>query len=132
MSFYTVLNADIVFYKETYATLDDVEEAIEEEESIIKSAEKELLSLAVMTEPNKILCLEDGVELLAEIGNRVNMNIETIKESETKLYKLNKLKREWDECHVEKNGKIVAKNPPKNYNPPYLCGDYIEGDREEE
>lgn len=132
MGWYTILNTDIVFCKETYATLEDVEDAIEEEESLVKSAERELLGLAVMTEPNKMLCLEDGVELFAEIENRVNMNIETIKESEIRLYKLNKLKSEWNDCHVEKNGKIVAKNPPEDYNPPYLCGDYIKGDRDEE
>lgn len=132
MGWYTVLNADITFCKETYATLDDVNEAIEEEESYIKAAEKELLGLAVMTEPNKMLCLEDGVELFAEIENRVNMSIETIKESQMRLYKLSLLKSEWEQCHTEKDGKIVAKNPPPEFNPPYLYGDYIKGDRDEQ
>ena len=132
MSFGTYFTTEHYFNRENYASILDVENAIDEDTDLIENIEQQLLSLAVMTEPSKIIPQEEGTDYLTSIPNKVKYLLDTYKSTVIHRSLLYKLKEEWDNCHteIEVNGKkrTVAKYPPET-GTEYLCGDYIETDK---
>ena len=136
MSSYTYHVTENVFPSVTFNNEYQVEEAIEEEERIAKENRDYLLTLVTMTEPNKMFDPENGPiinQLITEFNNALSDYVS----SSIMLADLRKLLNEWDECHTtikDENGKdiVVAKAPPKDFNPPYLSGDYVKTDRDNE
>lgn len=136
MSVYTIHVTENMFSSATFDSKCQLEDAIEEEERIIKNNRDYLLALVTATEPNKMFDPKNGPiinQLLEEFNNTLSDYVS----SSILLSELRKLLNEWDECHTvvkDENGKdvVVAKAPPKGFNPPYLSGDYVRTDRDNE
>lgn len=124
------------FSRETFDTLQKVEDAIEDDEEYLKQIEQQLISLALMTEPSKIIQLEDCTSYLTTIPNMVSEYLKEYRSTYFHKTLLMSLKSEWNDCHtkiqIEGKEENVAKCPPKGFNPPYLCGDFIKTNNIEE
>lgn len=124
------------FSKETYNHLYEVEQAIEEDSSILKNIEQQLTSLAIMTEPSKIIPQEEGCDYLTVIPTMVLELLDEYKHTHWHKTLLEQLKGEWDDCHIEltknEKKKLVGKYPPDEIKVPYLYGDFVETDNQEE
>lgn len=136
MSSYTLHVTENVFSSVTFDSKYQLEEAIEEQERIEKESRDYLLALVTMTEPNKMFDPENG-PIVNQLLEEFNNTLSDYASSSIMLSELRKLLNEWDECHTtikDKDGKdiVVAKAPPKDFNPPYLSGDYIRTDRDDE
>ena len=98
------LRTNIYFSHKNYRSITEVEEEIKLQESFIANAEKDLMMLITMTEPDKFWRKDE-----AEVGetpwiwmqNQAMDAIRTIKESSEELSKLRTLLWEWSECHDE-------------------------------
>jgi len=117
------------FNRQTYDNLDSVLEAIEEEELIKENIEKELIGLSLMTEPKKMLNIDDMTDPINLITDKVNSLMEEYRGTVVQLYRLNTLKNNWDECHTkikDPSGKEVevAIHPPEGLKT-YMCGDFV-------
>lgn len=129
MSFETELFAAEWFPRQTYDNLESVLEQIEEEELIKENIEKELVGLALMTEPKKMLQIDEYTDPISAITTKVNQNLEQYQDTIVQLYKLNRLKSNWEESHIkikDPNGREVevAKNPPDDLET-YMWGDFV-------
>ena len=121
------LRTNIYFSHKTYRSISEVEEEIELQESFIANAEKDLMMLITMTEPDKFWRKDE-----ADVGetpwiwmqNQAMNAIETIKEASDELSKLRTLLYEWKDCH-DKDGNAIE--PPKGskYSDSYFWGDWI-------
>lgn len=129
MSFETSLFAAEWYPRQTYDNLESVLEQIGEEELIKENIEKELVGLALMTEPKKMLQIDEYTDPISAITEKVNQNLELYKDTIVQLYKLHRLESNWKESHTkikDPSGKEVevAKNPPENLEA-YMWGDYV-------
>lgn len=136
MSSYTIHVTENVFSSVTFDNKYQLEEAIEEQERIEKESRDYLLALVTMTEPNKMFDPENG-PIVNQLLEEFNNTLSDYASSSIMLSELRKLLNEWDECHTtikDKDGKdiVVAKAPPKDFNPPYLSGDYVRTDMDDE
>lgn len=119
------LRTNIYFSHKSYRSITEVEEEIKLQESFIANAEKDLMMLITMTEPDKFWRKDE-----AEVGetpwiwmqNQAMQAIETIKEASEELSKLRTLLYCWDDCH---NKEGLAIEPPKGDS---CSGDYFWGD----
>lgn len=128
MGWATYLTTTIEYYKETYNTKFQVEEEIEICKATIGRCKKDLLSYALITEPQKF-CPEESDPLIW-ISNEVEDNLQLLEEETIKLYKLELLLEEWDKCH-NKEGKAIKSKDDKLWDKAYLSGDFIEAVVEE-
>ena len=128
MGWATYLTTTIEYYKETYKTKWEVEEAIEESNRIIEVCKKDLLSYALITEPKKF-CPEESDPLIW-LNNEVEDNLQLLEKEIIKLYKLELLLKEWDKCH-NKEGKAIKSKDDKLWDKAYIDGDFIEAIVEE-
>lgn len=128
MGWSTDLFCNIYFHKETYNTIYQVENRIEELEEAIKRYKEKLKSLAYITEPRKFCEPEDDASCW--LSGEVDQTIEFFEEDLIELYKLNLLKDNWDKCH---NDKGLAIPPPKDvhWDSAFLNGDFIETVKDE-
>lgn len=129
MSFETGLFAEEWFPRQTYDNLESVLEQISEEEQIKENIEKELVGLSLMTEPKKMLQIDEYTDPISAITTKVNQNLEQYQDTIVQLYKLNRLKSNWEESHTkikDPNGREVevAKNPPEDLEA-YMWGDFV-------
>ena len=121
------LRTNIYFSHKNYRSITEVEEDIKLQESFIANAEKDLMMLITMTEPERFWRKDE-----AEVGetpwiwmqNQAMQAIETIKESTEELSKLRTLLWEWSECHDEK-GFAIEPFKGSGYDKPYFWGDWI-------
>ena len=121
------LRTNIYFSHKNYKSITEVEEDIQLQESFIANAEKDLMMLITMTEPERFWRKDE-----AEVGetpwiwmqNQAMQAIETIKESSEELSKLRTLLYEWDECH-DKEGLAIEPFKGTSYGTPYFWGDWI-------
>lgn len=125
---------EVYFSKQTFDNIDRLDEAIEESRTAIDAAKETLCRLATMTEPQKFLNPEEYgcSDIYSTIEHLYKESIETLEAELPYLANLESLKDDWDDVHTIKDGKTVAKNPPSEINVPYMYGDYIPGDRDEE
>ena len=121
------LRTNIYFSHKNYRSISEVEEDIQLQESFIANAEKDLMMLITMTEPERFWRKDE-----AEVGetpwiwmqNQAMQAIETIKEASEELSKLRTLLYEWDECH-DKEGLAIEPHKGTSYGTPYFWGDWI-------
>lgn len=122
------LRTNIYFSHKNYRSITEVEEEIKLHESFIANAEKDLMMLITMTEPDKFWRKDE-----AEVGetpwiwmqNEAQRCLETIKESSEELSKLRTLLWEWSDCHDEK-GFAIEPFKGSGYDKPYFWGDWID------
>ena len=129
------LYPEIYYSKVDFKCKEDVEDAIISTKKVISHLENKLSSLALMTEPNKMMSKEDienGISPLDWISYEIKDiltgdNEATLKDYYYELYKLEMLRDYWDAAH-NKEGKAIA--PPKgSFKYPreaYMCGDFID------
>jgi hypothetical protein len=122
MSWYTNLFCNIEFSRETFNSIHDVYDRIEENEKYIEIAKNKLRTLAYITEPNKFCPSEE--DPIIWIENEMESAIETIEESNVELYKLHKLIDNWNKCHNEE-GLAIDKPKDLHYDTAYISGDFI-------
>ena len=135
MGWGTSLIREDYFSKQTFRTIDDIESEINDATRENTLAINTLNRLATMTEPQKFINPEkyDCADVYTAIESMVSEAIETLQENAVYLYRLQAFKNDWDDCHTtNKDGRIVAKEPPPGFEPPYMYGDFIEGDRHDE
>lgn len=121
------LRTNIYFSHKNYKSITEVEEDIQLQESFIANAEKDLMMLITMTEPDKFWRKDE-----AEVGetpwiwmqNQAMQAIETIKEATEELSKLRTLLWEWSECH-DKDGTAIEPHEGTGYDKTYFWGDWI-------
>lgn len=125
---------EVYFSKQTFKTIDNLDKAIEESKAAICAAKETLCKLATMTEPQKFLNPEEYgcSDIYSTIECLYKESIETLETELPYLANLESLKSDWNDVHTIKDGKVVAKNPPSEINTPYMYGDFIPGDRDEE
>lgn len=122
------LRTNIYFSHKSYRSITEVEEEIKLQESFIANAEKDLMMLITMTEPDKFWRKDE-----AEVGetpwiwmqNQAMDAIETIKEATEELSKLRTLLWEWSECHDEE-GFAIEPFKGSGYDKSYFWGDWID------
>lgn len=122
------LRTNIYFSHKTYRSISEVEEEIKLQESFIANAEKDLMMLITMTEPDKFWRKDE-----AEVGetpwiwmqNEAQQCLETIKDASEELSKLRTLLWEWSECHDEE-GYAIEPFKGSGCNKPYFWGDWID------
>lgn len=122
------LRTNIYFSHKNYHSIHEVEEEIKLQELFIANAEKDLMMLITMTEPERFWRKDE-----AEVGetpwiwmqNQAMQAIETIKEASEELSKLKTLLYEWDECHDEEGFAIEPFNG-SGYDKSYFWGDWID------
>lgn len=129
------LYPEIYYSKVDYKTKEDVLEEIDLTKRIIKNLESDLMGLALMTEPQKMMSKEDieeGVSPMQWVRNEVNQILDENTEASLKdyyyeLFKLEMLYDHWDAAHNEDG---FAVHPPKgSFKWPrnaYISGDFIE------
>lgn len=124
MGWSTELFCNITFNKQTYNTLYEVKDRIEELTQEIDYYKNILRNYAMMTEPNKMLSLEEGESPIDKISISLNNIFEGLEDAYTERYKLYILEENWSECHNEEG---LAINPPENINwkTAFLDGDFI-------
>ena len=121
------LRTNIYFSHKNYKSITEVEEDIQLQESFIANAEKDLMMLITMTEPDKFWRKDE-----AEVGetpwiwmqNQAMQAIETIKDASEELSKLRTLLYEWDACH-NKEGLAIEPHKGTGYDKSYFWGDWI-------
>lgn len=127
MSWQTNLFTNIIFNKATYNSIGEVKDSIKLSKAVIERLKKELLSLALMTEPQKF-CPENSDPFIW-IPNTVEDVINSLEEEFIELFKLELLEDYWKDCH-DKNGLAIP--PPNNISKAYLDGDFVKTNKKEE
>lgn len=126
MGWATDLYCNISFNRKTYNSLYEVEEDIEETEYIIQMIKDKIKAYALMTEPNKLVTLDNEKydNLLIQIEDEVSQLLKEIEDYYFDLVKLNYLRDNWEYCH---NKEGLAIPPPKEFswNTAYLDGDFV-------
>ena len=128
MGWSTELFCNISFNRETYNSLYEVEKDIDECKSMIQFYIDKLRTLAVMTEPQKVLNCKDseGFDLnpIDVINTEFDSIMEELDDYKFKLFKLEYLRDNWEYCH---NKEGLAINPPKDisWDTAYLDGDFV-------
>lgn len=137
MGWSTELFCNISFNRKSYNFLYEVQEDLAEVDRMIKFNEDKIRALAVMTEPSKMITLEDEYSsYLDEVLCRVNQVLEELHEYYTDRNNLLLLIENWDNCHDDKG---LAIEPPEgiSWDKAYLYGDFVksangEADSEQE
>lgn len=121
MSWSTELFCNISFYKQTYNTLNEVLNKIDDLKDYKQSLLDQLFTLVITTEPNKMYETEGNVAdfLRFEFKDL----IEQLEETTVELSNLYLLKENWDKCH--KDGKAIH-IPEDLYDKAFISGDFIE------
>lgn len=122
------LRTNIYFSHKTYSSITEVEEEIKLQELFIANAEKDLMMLITMTEPERFWRKDE-----AEVGetpwiwmqNQAMQAIETIKEATEELSKLRTLYYKWNDCH-DKEGFAIEPHKGTSYGKSYFWGDWID------
>lgn len=139
MGWATYLTTDIKFNRQTYNSLYEVEEAIDEVREQIKFVKENLLMIAATTDM-KSLCENDEDPIYAT-RSRVNDLLESYEEATIDLYKLELLKEAWADSHEPSTGLAIDRKvildgeETGHYNylkHPLVSGDFIKSTHDEE
>ncbi len=126
MSWETRLFTNISYNRKTYNSIYEVDADIEACDRMIKYCKDQLLTLAVCTEPKKMI--DSDTDVLTWISTTVNNILEDLEEEYVTKFKLEILKSSWNECH---NVDGLAISPPDNihWNTSFLDGDFVKTDK---
>lgn len=123
MSWSTELFCNISFNRQTYNSLYEVEDKIDELEKCIEQCKRELRDLAFITEPSKFLESEDETPY-SFIDRTFKENIELLEEYFIELNDLKTLRYYWDKCHT-KDGLAIPCPDNVHWDSAFLDGDFI-------
>lgn len=115
------------FSRENFQNKYDVQHAIEEEKKMYDRAKQSIFALSIQTEPQKMLELKEGMSPIMALQYLTEDLFEELENSTIRLYRLNMLLNEWDDC-LESNGKL--RKPTEDFKP-FIYGDYINNEEEE-
>lgn len=124
MGWQTDLFCNITFNRETYNSLYEVNDRIEELEKCLNTCKKEIRDLVMMTEPEKFYDKKSYSNPYEFVNKVLEGDFELIEEYNVELYKLYKLRENWEKCHDE-NG--LAIDPPDciGWDTAFLDGDFV-------
>ena len=124
MGWQTDLFCNLTYNRKTFNSLSEVDDEIADLTETIEYHEGVLKELAFMTEPNKLLHLEEDEDLIYKIRGMVKESLEELEESYIERWKLEILRENWKCCHNEKG---LAINPPECAVWPnaYIDGDFV-------
>ena len=124
MGWQTDLFCNLTFNRQTFNSISAVDDKIDELTETIKFNEGVLKELALITEPDKLLHLEEGEDPIDKIRRMVRDSLEELEEDYIERWKLEILKDNWNHCHNEEG---LAINPPECAVWPnaYLDGDFV-------
>ena len=124
MSWQTDLFCSLTFNRETFNSLSGVENKIDELTSYISDLKDTLRNLAMMTEPSKLLNLEEGESPMERISSMVKDILTDLEDYYIERWKLEILKDRWNDCHTEGG---LAIDPPENidWRTAFLDGDFV-------
>lgn len=122
MSYGTILTTDIYFNRKTYKDKWQVERDLKEVNENISKVRQALVALAVTTEPNKVIHVEDDDSVIDVVVESANEHIDSLMELTTEKDNLELLLDEWDDCH---DGAGKPRNCPETFKLPYIDGDFI-------
>ena len=124
MSWQTDLFCSLTFNRETFNSLSGVEDKIDELTSYISDLKDTLRNLAMMTEPSKLLNLEEGESPMERISSMVKDILTDLEDYYIERWKLEILKDRWNDCHTEDG---LAIDPPENidWRTAFLDGDFV-------
>lgn len=122
MAWSTDLFCNISFSRETFNTIEEVYNRIDELKACLETAKDRIRGLVIITEPNKFCNEEDDV--LYWLSSEFKDNMKLVEEYTIELYKLNLLCENWTACHTVEG---LAIDRPDNVpsNAAYLSGDFI-------
>lgn len=122
MSWSTELFCNISFKRESFNSIHEVQNRIDELERMISNIKSYIKNLVMITEPKKFI--DDEYDPVVYFTNECEAQFEELKEYTIELFKLNILLNEWSNCHNEKG---LAIYPPENIDSDtaYLCGDFV-------
>lgn len=123
MGWSTNLFCNIIFNKETFNSKYQVEQKLKEAKESIQYYKDRLLSLVMITEPEKFFDLEDN-NLIDQMRYELSDILGELEHYYITEYKLELLLDNWDNCH-DKEGYAI--NPPNDiaWDTAYLDGDFI-------
>lgn len=123
MGWSTNLFCNIIFNKETFNSKYQVEQKLKEAKESIQYYKDRLLSLVMITEPEKFFDLEDN-NLIDQMRYELSDILGELEHYYVTEYKLELLLDNWDNCH-DKEGYAI--NPPNDiaWDTAYLDGDFI-------
>lgn len=124
MGWQTDLFCNLTFNRETFNSLYEVENRIEELSRYISDLKEALSNLAMMTEPSKMLSLEEGENPMGRINVMVKDILTDLEDYYIERWKLEILKDRWKDCHNEDG---LAIDPPENidWRTAFLDGDFV-------
>ena len=128
MGWSTELFCNISFNRKTYNSIYEVEKDIDECKSMIQLYIDKLRTLAVMTEPQKMInckdCEGNPIDPIDLINTEFNRIVEEMDDYKYDLFKLEYLRDNWKYCH---NDKGLAIDPPENiqWDTAFLDGDFV-------
>lgn len=127
MGFGTTVFTRLYFSHQTYNSLEEIQEKIEELESWIRNEREKIGKFAIMTEPDKWWRKDEaevGETPMVWVENEIENALNAIEEYREELTRLYILEGAWDECH-DKDG--IGIGLPKNvkYGDSYIHGDFI-------
>lgn len=124
MGWQTDLFCNLTFNRETFNSLYEVENRIEELSRYISDLKEALSNLAMMTEPSKMLSLEKGENPMGRINVMVKDILTDLEDYYIERWKLEILKDRWKDCHNEDG---LAIDPPENidWRTAFLDGDFV-------
>lgn len=124
MGWSTDLFCNINFHKETYNSLYEVEEKIDEYHHLIDICKSTLRKLAYMTEFDKFYNKDDYNNADDYLSRELHDSLDELEDYYHELFKLEYLRDNWDACH---NKEGLAINPPEDikWNSAYLSGDFV-------
>lgn len=125
MGWSTELFCNISFNRKSYNFLYEVQEDLAEVDKMIKFNENKIRALAVMTEPSKMITLEDEYSsYLDEALRQADQALEDLRGYYMDHDNLTLLIENWDNCHDDKG---LAIEPPEgvSWDKAYLYGDFV-------
>lgn len=125
MGWSTTLFCSIDFNRKSYNSLYEVEDDIKELKDILQSLKNDLRSYAIMTEPQKLLHVEDeNLSLMEHINFEVSDIFSRMEEYYFELFKLEYLRDNWENCHT-KEGLAIDIPEGIDWDSAYLEGDFV-------
>lgn len=124
MGWKTLLHTSISFNRKSYDDISLIDDDIELEKSLIERAEKELYMLSTMTDYAKLFSIEGYEQPFDVVRQKVEENIETIKDASVELYRLSLIKNAFENAR-NKDG-VFKKTPDGfNWDDSYITGDCL-------
>lgn len=99
ISFRTEFN----FNRASFDSKEDVKNALEEAKDLAEKAKQSIFALCIMTEPNKMLQVEEGMSAVETVQYLTEDLFKSYEEAVIQVFKLEDLYNNWDKCKTDYN-----------------------------